>query len=153
MTLQLTITTSSEEQTDQLGRQLAPILRAGDLIYISAPMGSGKTVLVRGLVRELSGADIDVPSPTFMLVQHYDTQPAVTHADLYRLEAPEELLEVGLEEAAEQRIVIVEWPEKGAGYLSDDALQIRGEIEGNIRQWHFHGDAHWEERLKLLGKN
>lgn len=112
--------------TERLGADLAVVLRAGDLVFLHGDLGAGKTTLARGLVRWLADApDADVPSPTFTLVQPYETEPPVLHADLYRVADPAELDELGLDEGLETGVVLVEWPERGAAALPEPALDVR----------------------------
>lgn len=145
--LDLTLRTGSDFETETVGRRLAGLLRAGDAVFLSGPLGAGKTVLARGLIRQIAGADIDVPSPTFGLVQSYGTEPAVLHADLYRLDDPQEVFELGLEDALFAGILIVEWPEKGEGYLPAGALRITATETATGREWRLEGDEAWADRL------
>ena len=112
------------EATDALGAELAASLKGGDLVLLLGDLGAGKTALARAIVRTLAGdAELDVPSPTFALVQPYDTpKGAVLHADLYRLGDPREIDELGLLDNP-AAIVLVEWPER-APELFDAATLI-----------------------------
>lgn len=104
-----------------LGASLARLVRPGDVITLTGPLGAGKTSIARGLIAAL-GFDDEVPSPTFSIVQPYEMiDPPVWHVDLYRLEQPDELEELGLE-AAEDGVLLVEWPSR-AGHW-DHALQL-----------------------------
>ncbi|MCK0168840.1 tRNA (adenosine(37)-N6)-threonylcarbamoyltransferase complex ATPase subunit type 1 TsaE [Jannaschia sp. S6380] len=103
--------------TDAFARALAPLVRAGDTLLLQGPVGAGKTAFARALIGALRAATglppEDVPSPTFTLVQTYDTGPFQTwHADLYRLTDPAEVLELGLEEAFQDALCLVEWPDR-----------------------------------------
>ena len=146
----LSLSTSSPEETRQLGARLAPWLRVGDMVALSAPLGLGKTELARGLLWALAGQEIEVPSPSFALIQPYETTPPVLHMDLYRLEDPSEVLELGLDDGLQTGIVLVEWPEHGKGYLPTDALWVRGQPGPGAqdRVWQWLGDEAWAERLK-----
>ena len=133
---------ADEAATERLGADVAVVLRAGDLVFLRGDLGAGKTTLARGLVRWLADAAVDVPSPTFTLVQPYETEPPVVHADLYRIADPSEVDELGLDEALEAGIVAVEWPERGAGALPEPTLTI--ELEDDARGGrvaHLHGAA------------
>ncbi len=96
-----------------LGKRIAPLLQAGDIVTLTGPLGSGKTMLARGILEGL-GHGGEVPSPTFAIVQHYappDVPLAVAHADLYRLEDAGEVAELALDEYLVDGAIIVEWPD------------------------------------------
>ena len=114
---------ADEEATAELGASLAGRLQAGDIITLSGPLGVGKTALVRGLLAAL-GHDGEVPSPSFAIVQPYDElELPVWHVDLFRLDDPSELEELGLESAADGALLI-EWPEKGGHAAWPEALAL-----------------------------
>jgi tRNA threonylcarbamoyladenosine biosynthesis protein TsaE len=103
--------THSEADTEDVGRQLAAGLHAGQVLLLSGPLGAGKTALTRGLARGL-GCDVDaVSSPTFTLVQEYAGPVRLQHVDLYRL-APGEVDDLGLEDLLDDAVMVVEWPER-----------------------------------------
>lgn len=104
-----------EGATEDLGRFLAEFLLPGDLVALSGGLGGGKTTLARAMIRELTGDPaLEVPSPTFTLVQPYEGRygRSVVHADLYRLRSPDELVELGFDEMTDDAITLVEWPER-----------------------------------------
>ncbi len=112
------------EETEAFGRSLAAQLRPGDVIALFGDLGAGKTTLTRGLLQGL-GLEGDVASPTFPIVQSYEElDPPVWHVDLYRIEDPEEALELGLDEARADAALVVEWPERLGPALWHDALQL-----------------------------
>jgi tRNA threonylcarbamoyladenosine biosynthesis protein TsaE len=111
-----------EAATDRLGRALAAQLRAGDAVALFGTLGAGKTTLARGVLRGLGFAG-DVASPTFPIVQVYETQPPLWHVDLYRIEQPEELAELGLDDARFDAALLIEWPER-LSRLWPDALRL-----------------------------
>jgi tRNA threonylcarbamoyladenosine biosynthesis protein TsaE len=113
MTARLELDLADEAATRRLGTQLAALVRPGDVVALWGDLGSGKTTLARALIQALVGEDEEVPSPTFTLVQTYDGPEATLwHFDLYRLERPEDSLELGLEDALADGLVLIEWPER-----------------------------------------
>ncbi|MGH6861148.1 MAG: tRNA (adenosine(37)-N6)-threonylcarbamoyltransferase complex ATPase subunit type 1 TsaE [Phyllobacterium sp.] len=122
--------------TERLGQDLSLALQKGDLIALSGDLGAGKSTLARGLIRTIAGDDAyEVPSPTFTLVQSYpDLRLPVSHVDLYRLSSAHEVDELGLDEALEDGIVLVEWPERGEGALPAAKVQVTLEIDGDGRK-------------------
>ena len=114
---------ADEAATAALGAALGKAARAGDVITLSGPLGVGKTVLARGLLAAL-GHEGEVPSPTFAIVQPYDlAELPVWHADLYRIEQPEELDEIGLD-CAEEGLLLVEWPDRAGKRAWPHALRL-----------------------------
>lgn len=113
----------SEEETAALGAALARVARPGDVITLSGPLGVGKTALARGFLGAL-GHEGEVPSPSFAIVQPYeDANPPVWHVDLYRIESPTEIEELGLDAAADA-VLLVEWPERAGQGAWPDALGL-----------------------------
>ena len=117
---------ADEDATERFGRALAAELRAGDAVALFGTLGAGKTTLARGVLRGLGFAG-DVASPTFPIVQVYETQPPLWHVDLYRIEHPEELEELGLDDARADAALLIEWPER-LPRLWDDALRLSLDI-------------------------
>jgi tRNA threonylcarbamoyl adenosine modification protein YjeE len=115
--------TDSVEGTERLGAAFAPVLRAGDVVALSGPLGAGKTRFVSGLVRALCpGAR--VRSPSFTLVNEFSGSPSVFHLDLYRLEGTRDVEGLGLEEYAERGALVVEWGERLPNAWLADALHV-----------------------------
>ncbi|MBY0421410.1 MAG: tRNA (adenosine(37)-N6)-threonylcarbamoyltransferase complex ATPase subunit type 1 TsaE [Parvularculaceae bacterium] len=145
------IVLADEEETRALGARLASLLRRGDVVALSGPLGAGKTTLARGLIAAAAGED-DAPSPTFPLVLVYDADGlALWHFDLYRLERAEDAYELGVESAFLDGASLVEWPEKLGPLLPKAALTIRLEPVGAARRVVFEGDAAWIRRLAEAG--
>ena len=119
---------------------------------------TGKTVFARGLIRALTRANEDVPSPTFALVQVYDTaSAALWHMDLYRLEEEDDIVDLGFEEAQDDAICVIEWPQKAESYMPEDALTVRVEVDAgdaSARQVTFAAtsthDQPWRARLATM---
>lgn len=107
------IKTTSEKQTQDFAIQCAQSANIGDVFLLKGPLGAGKSVFARAFIQHIAGEKIDVPSPTFTLVQTYDTlEASLWHFDLYRLESPEEIYELGWEDALNNNILLIEWPER-----------------------------------------
>ncbi len=118
------VSLSSLDQTEKLAQKLAPLLDVGDVLLLKGDLGTGKSTFARYLLWAM-GHKSDVPSPTFTLVQSYDlSKLRLSHFDLYRLKTPEEIEEIGFEEAVADGAVLVEWPEKASGYMPRDALLL-----------------------------
>jgi len=118
-----------EAATLKFGRKLAAVLKAGDVVTLSGPLSAGKTTLVRGLLAGL-GHEGEVPSPSFAIVQPYETlSPPVWHVDLYRIENPIDLGELGLEDIGDEGVLIVEWPEHAGPAAWPRALALSLEVQ------------------------
>lgn len=117
---------------------IAPRLNKGDWLLLSGDLGAGKTELARCIIRQIFGVHTDVPSPTYTLIQHYESpEIKLLHTDLYRLESSEEIAELGLLDETDS-IVLVEWPEKLGVYMPEKAVTIHLEDVGFIRQCTLH---------------
>ena len=126
---------ADETATERLGATLAARLQPGDVVGLQGELGSGKTTLARAILRAAAGdPDLIVPSPTFTLVEVYETaRGTYWHFDLYRLEAPEQVYELGWEEALAGGVVLVEWPQR-LGPLLPKHLSVVLEVEGDGRR-------------------
>lgn len=139
---------SDERATARLGEDIAMALRPGDVLALSGDLGAGKTTLARGLIRAMAGEEgLDVPSPTFTLVQSYDTRVPVHHFDLYRLASPEELDELGLDEMLAGGAALVEWPERSGGRLPQTAVELDLTHDGDGRLARISGASPAFERI------
>lgn len=115
---------NSEAETAEIGRKLAQQAKKGDVFALFGTLGMGKSVLSRAFIQELTQAE-EVPSPTFTLVQAYDAENfTIYHFDLYRLKNPEEIFELGMEEALADGVCLIEWPEKMGGYLPKKSIKV-----------------------------
>ncbi len=126
---------ADEAATQDLGRALARALRPGDAVCLTGPLGAGKSTLARALIRALTTADEEVPSPTFTLVQFYDTAAfPLAHFDLYRLSDPDEAYEIGLDEALDDGVALIEWPQRLEGRLPATRLDIDIALDVDARR-------------------
>lgn len=135
--------------TDALARRIASLLHPGDVVALSGGLGAGKTTLARAIIAALGYAG-EVPSPSFAIIEVYDP-PAlrlrVVHADFYRLEDPEEVAELGLDDYRADAVLIAEWPEHAGGFAQEAAcLSIRLEILENERVAIVEAGPDWLER-------
>ena len=131
--------------TEALAARIATLVVPGDAILLSGPLGAGKSAFARAFLRAAAGdPELEVPSPSFTLVQGYDLPagPAY-HFDLYRLSGPDELEELGWDEAREG-ILLVEWPQRLEHLTPEDALSITLHPEGDARKAEIKG---WDKRL------
>ncbi|WP_333823496.1 tRNA (adenosine(37)-N6)-threonylcarbamoyltransferase complex ATPase subunit type 1 TsaE [Pinisolibacter sp.] len=116
---------ADETATTALAEDIAAILKVGDVLALVGDLGAGKSTLARALLRAIADdAELEVPSPTFTLVQTYDLRLPLAHFDLYRLRGPEELDEIGFDEMVRERAVLIEWPDRAGERLPDDALVV-----------------------------
>jgi tRNA threonylcarbamoyladenosine biosynthesis protein TsaE len=129
------------------GRKLAKLLQPGDVVTLSGPLSAGKTTLVRGLLSALGHED-EVPSPSFAIVQPYEmVTPPVWHVDLYRIESPSDLDELGLDDAGDDGVLVVEWPEHAERNAWPQALALSLEVlEDGSRALTAEVPAPWEGR-------
>lgn len=132
-----------EAATERLGAALARRLRPRDVVALQGGLGVGKTTLARAILRAASGDPaLIVPSPTFTLVEIYDTPAGVFwHFDLYRLEEPEQVFELGWEEARADGTALVEWAERLGALLPRERLTVTLAMEGDGRRADLQGDA------------
>ena len=135
--------------SEAFGARLATVVRPGDVVTLSGPLGAGKTSIARGLLAAL-GLEGEAPSPSFAIVQPYDPPEVrlpVLHVDLYRLDDPTEIAELGLDEARQDSVLLIEWPERGDDW--SDALELTLAIEPDgARRLTARVPAAWEARWR-----
>ena len=121
----ISLTLSSSDETANLARHIAPRLTAGDVLLLDGPIGAGKSFFARTLILDLLPVPEDIPSPTFTLVQTYDTADfEIWHCDLYRLSTPYEVQELGIEDAFQDAVCLIEWPDRLGDLTLPDALTL-----------------------------
>jgi tRNA threonylcarbamoyladenosine biosynthesis protein TsaE len=130
--------TASVEETHELARRLGRMLAPGDFLALIGPLGAGKTALVQGLA-EVLGVEGAVTSPTFVLMRLHRGEPALCHVDAYRLASAAEILDLGIEDWAEESIVALEWADTVPDALPEQRLEIRLEYTDDGRRIHFRG--------------
>lgn len=142
------ITLASETETRALGAKLAGCLIPGDVVALYGGLGAGKTSLARGLVHALLGPETEVPSPTYTLVQEYETESYLLwHFDLYRLETPDNVFELGWDET-QDGVALIEWPDKAGAHLPTSRLDITLETDGNGRIARLEPQGeYWQSKL------
>lgn len=140
---------------DRLGRAIADVLRAGDVVALEGGLGAGKTTLARAIIAAL-GHEGEVPSPSFAIIEPYDPPPPgqpgvrlpLVHADFYRLNHPDEAHEIGLDDYREGAVLIAEWPDHAGGFAHEaSCLSIALEVADEGRIAIVEGGADWLGRM------
>jgi len=138
-----------EAATLRLAEDVAAKLAIGDVIALRGDLGAGKTSFARALIRAVAAdAAYEVPSPTFTIVQTYDTRLPIAHFDLYRLGSIDEMQEIGFDEAVSEGVVLVEWPERAEESLPANRLEIALDMHGAGRMATLSGGGDWPQRLE-----
>jgi tRNA threonylcarbamoyl adenosine modification protein YjeE len=152
-----TVALADEQATQRLVVDLAGALEPGDLVTLSGDLGAGKTTFARALIRHLAGDEqTEVPSPSFTLMQSYDLPRfPVVHADLYRLSGPSELTELGFDDIPDNAVVLLEWPDRAAGFLPADrfdiALTLSPQHGSTYRNARLTGYGNFGARVERIG--
>ena len=142
---------NTDADTTRFGAAVAGALRKGEAVCLTGPLGAGKSVLARGLIRQIAPAEPEVPSPTFTLVQFYHGERlAIAHFDLYRLERADEAFELGLDEALADGAAVIEWAERLGHHLPANRLDVEIEADGAIRRLRLRAHGAWEGRAIAL---
>ncbi len=145
--MEITFALPDEDATDRLGGWLARHMRGGETLLLDGPIGAGKSHLARALIRARLGRMEEVPSPTFTLVQVYEADVEIWHADLYRLTHPDEVLELGLDDAFGHAICLVEWPDRLGQALPERAVRVALRAAGEGRVAVVSGALPWMDAL------
>lgn len=142
---------NSEDDTKLLAQAIASVAKKGDIFALYGTLGAGKSTFSRYFIQSLCNAE-DVPSPTFTLVQTYETPDFdICHYDMYRLKKAEEAYELGVEDAFYQNVCLIEWPEKVAEILPRNIWKIDISANGNVREfWITVSDDKKAERLRSV---
>ena len=132
--MQKVFLSSSEAQTSEIASKIAKAAKKGDVFALYGTLGIGKSVFARAFIKTLTKAK-EVPSPTFTLVQAYESPDfEIYHFDLYRLKSENEIFELGFEEAVYEGVCLIEWPEKAGGWLPRNIFKIKITAEQNDRK-------------------
>lgn len=143
----------TEKDTLTLGGDLARVAHAGEIVTLSGPLGAGKTVFARGFITERVGSGTEVASPTFTLAHVYDSvAPPIWHFDFYRIETPQDIEELGLDEALAGGISVIEWPERAMTLLPSERLDIvlSSDVETGVRTATLSASPQWASRVDAL---
>ena len=147
------VNTRSPEETEALARSLALFARPEFVVLLEGDLGAGKSTFARAFIKALApeGADFDVPSPTFTLVQAYDDlRVPVAHIDLYRLGPNGDTAELGLQELTKTHLLLIEWPQAASARISPDLLHLKLDGAGSSRKITLEAQGAW---IKALGRN
>ena len=146
--------------TQHLGALLADGLKAGDVISLSGPLGAGKSALARAIIVAANPYESDIPSPTFSLIQIYELadRTPLWHLDLYRIESPEDAMQLGLDDAFLDAVCLIEWPDRLEKFLPDRTLSVHLcqadgddlDDEAGIRLAKIKAPPHWASRLQSI---
>ena len=140
--MSITIDLDNEDATADMAARLSRLAGTGDVLALEGDLGTGKTMFARAFIRALTAPDTEVPSPTFTLLQVYDDGPVpIHHFDLYRLETPDEAVELGIDDAFADGISLIEWPQRLGRLLPPGCLTISLS----------HGDSPERRRVRLSG--
>lgn len=151
----LSLNVAGEKDTAAFAEKLSALVKKRDVLTLNGTLGAGKTAFARAFIRSVCAAEVDVPSPTFNLLLLYDSPKGpIYHYDFYRLEDPEEVWELDVEEAYEEGITLMEWVERLEDLGPEDPLEIRiifpeNGLEGE-RIITLTGSNNWQKRLKEL---
>ena len=151
----LSISVVNETETAQLAERLAAVLKVGDVVLLEGTLGAGKTAFCRALIRAvLDEPDAIVASPTFTFSQIYASEHlTITHFDLYRMGEPDDVYDLGWDDALSEGATLVEWPDRLGSLQPVDGLHVHIELDADLetgRHFRLRGSQLWADRLELL---
>jgi tRNA threonylcarbamoyladenosine biosynthesis protein TsaE len=148
---------STLKETIAFAHRLASVLCVADIVTLSGTLGAGKTEFIRAILRSIIEPTLEVPSPTFNLLLTYDIpekEVTIYHYDLYRIELPEEVLELDIDDAFDHGITLIEWADRMGSFLPETHLDINLTADADkgeeYRIISLRGDKAWQERLSFL---
>jgi len=151
---ELIVNLNNESTTQSLGIALSELIKIGDIILLEGEMGSGKTFLARSIIFNLleeKYKGIEIPSPTFTLVQEYNCKQFILgHADLYRIKSSNELEALGIDNILERGPVLIEWPEKIKNFYENDTLEIKFKNINEKKSIELTNIKGWKKRINLI---
>lgn len=140
------------QASESFGARLAELVRPGDVVTLSGPLGAGKTSIARGLLAAL-GLQGEAPSPSFAIVQPYappEVRMSVLHIDLYRIDDSHEIAELGLDDAAGDSVLLIEWPERAPGWWPDALPLVLEMLPDGTRRLTADVPAGWKDRWQQI---
>lgn len=148
---ELIVNLHTEKATNQFGKIISKLIKVGDIIFLSGEMGSGKTFLARSIITSLLKEEIEIPSPTFTIIQEYECKEfTIAHADLYRIKNKNELEALGIDEILEKGSILIEWPEKLKNTYENDTLEIKFLEIKEKKSLSLVNIKGWKKRIEIL---
>ena len=145
---------NSLDDTKKLAEKIASLVKIGDVITLKGDLGAGKTTFARYFINSLLSEEQEITSPTFNIAHQYDAPDFdIWHFDLYRLKNEREAEEIGLYDAFDEAVSLIEWPEIIGDILPEDRLLVELSLLEDERQVVLRGYGEWEERLMKIGKH
>lgn len=151
LTNPLSFQLNNEDATIALATKFAAILAPKDVLLLEGPIGAGKSFFSRALIRARTKTTEDIPSPTFTIVQTYPHENGdIWHCDLYRIGSSDDVIELGLDDAFDTAICLIEWPDRLGNLTPENALYLNFSVDGAIHTITVSENRNWAERLLPL---